>query len=117
MGTGRRLGVILHRKHRTISTGQSFDRVIVQTQMYHEDVTERRIDDGRSFRHRTDRVAYLYRKIVVLRRDLNSSGAEVHDWMIRPMMAELQLIGLESQRETENLMPSTNTKNRTAANE
>ena len=105
MGPGRCLGVILHRKHRTIQTDQSFDRVIVQTEMCDRDFTERRIDDGRSFRHRTDWVNYLYREIVVLRRNLDSSGAEVHDRMIRPMMAELQLIALEPQRETENLMP------------
>ena len=105
MRTGRRLGVILHRKYRTISTGQSFDRVIVQTQMCHHDLTERRIHHGWSIWNCADRVDRLYREIVVLRRDLNLSRAEVHDRMIRPMMAELQLIGLEPQRETENLMP------------
>ena len=105
MGPGRRLGVILHRKHRTIQTDQSFDRVIVQTQMCDRDLPERCVHYGRSIRNRADRVDYLYSEIVVLRRDLDLSRAEVHDRMIRPMMAELQLIGFEPQRETKNLMP------------
>src|SRR6267143_1788562 len=105
MGPGRCLGVILHRKHRTIQTDQSFDRVIVQTQMCDRDLTERCVHYGRSIRNCVDRVGYLYREIVVLRRDLDLPRAEGHDRMIRPMMAELQLIGFESQRETENLMP------------
>ena len=105
MGSGRRLGVILDRKHRTINTGQPFDRTIVQTQMCHRDSTERRIHHGRAIRNRIDRMGNLYRKIVVLRRDLDMSRAEVHDRVIRPMMAELQLIGVEAQRKTENLMP------------
>ena len=105
MGTGRRLGVILYRKHGTIDTGQSLDRMIVQTQMCNRDLPERCVHYGRAIRNRADRVDYLYREIVVLRRDLDLSRAEVQDRMIRPMMAELQLIGFEPQRETENLMP------------
>jgi len=97
--------MILHRKHRTIQTDQSFDRVIVQTQMCDRDLTERCVHYGWLIRNRIDRVGDLYREIVVLRRDLDLSRADVHDRMIRPMMAELQLIGFEPQRETENLMP------------
>ena len=104
MGTGRRLGVILDRKHRTVQTDQSFDRVIVQTQMCDRDVAECRIHYGRSIRNCVDRRHDLNREIVVLRGDLNLPRAEIHDRMIRPMVAELQLIGFESQRETENLV-------------
>src|SRR3970040_2934901 len=105
MGAGRRLRVIPHRKHRTIQADQSFDRVIVQAQMCYRDLTERCVDHWWSIRNRADRESHLHREIMVLRRDLDLSPAEVPDRMVRPMMAALPLIGFEPQRETENLMP------------
>ena len=105
MGARGRLGVILHGKNRVIDRGQSFNRVIIQTEMRHQNLTERCFDDRQLCRHLTDRMGHGDSKIVVLRRDLDSSRAEIHDRMVRPMMAELQLIRLKSQRETENLMP------------
>src|SRR5512141_474254 len=100
MRARRGLGVILDRKHRAIDRGQSFDRMIVQTQMSYQNLTERCIDDRRSFRYRADRAVHRYSEIVVLRGDLDPSRAEVHDRMVGAMMAELQLIGAEPQRKT-----------------
>ena len=108
--------MILHRKHWMIGASQSFDRMIVQTQMCERDLTEQCVHHRWPIWNCADRMHALHRKIVVLRRDLDSSRAEIDDRMIRPMMAELQLIGLEPQRETENLMAQANAEDRPASN-
>jgi hypothetical protein len=54
---------------------------------------------------------------VVLGRNFNFSGGQVHDRMIAAMVSEFELIRLSTQCEANDLVPKTNPKDRDFANQ
>src|SRR6476659_8571056 len=102
----RGFGMILYRKHRLIHTGQALDRPVVQTNMGHGHFAVCRLNDGGTLGNRLALAGpgNLYGKVVILRRDFDLPRPEIHHGVIGAMMAELQLVGLQSKRESKNLM-------------
>ena len=54
----------------------------------------------------------IYRKVVVVRRDLNFPGLQLLYGMIAAMVSELQLVGSAAQGDSHELMSQTDTENR-----
>ena len=77
MRSGARLGMVLDTEHRFLLVGQPFDGLIVEINVRH-------LHPGPVNRIGIDS------KIVILRRDFNFVRAQVNDWMVAPVMAELQ---------------------------
>src|SRR5881396_3853641 len=59
---------------------------------------------GGRFRAGTADLPSPHRKVVVLGRDLHFASLQVEHRMVRPVVAELQLIRLQSQRKSDDLM-------------
>src|SRR6266446_2568095 len=54
---------------------------------------------------------------MILGSDLDTSAAEIEYWMVRAMMAEIELVGLPAQRQAEDLMAKADAKNRLLADQ
>ena len=75
MRAGRRFGVILNGKNRQLAVRQSLDRIVVQIQMSDVDRALERIR--------------INGEAVILRRDLDFPGRQIHDRLVAAVMAEL----------------------------
>src|SRR6188768_1561028 len=76
--TGRRLRMILDGEERLLGVREPLDRLVVQIEVGERRLAFQRVD--------------VDREAVVLRGDLDLAGGGVHHGMIRPMMAELELV-------------------------
>src|SRR5689334_4614465 len=72
--------------------------------MGHGHFAECRLNERGTLRNGVAGPGYLDGKVVILRRDFDLPRSEIHHGMIGAMMAELQLVGLQSKREAKNLM-------------
>ena len=97
MRTRTGLRVVLDGKDRMIQTGHPLNRVVVQADMGEREFSMTRVDHGRVLRHVKKGRRTLHGEIMVLRGDFNFSRPKIHHGMIRPMVTELQLIGLEAK--------------------
>ncbi len=104
MGTRRGLGVVLDREDGESRVPHPLDGPIVQVHVrqFHLPTRDRVDVDG---------------KAVVLGGDLDLPGVKLLDRMVRPMMAELELVRPTAQGETQNLMPETDPEDRSSSDE
>src|SRR5271168_5084948 len=98
----RSLRMILHGEKRQRFVPQSLQRVVVQIYM-------RQLNLVGIDRLRIDS------EVVVVRRDLHLAVGHILNRMISAVMAELQLVGLATERKASKLMPQTYPKNRRPA--
>src|SRR5262245_7792636 len=88
--------MILHREGRPRGVTQAFNRPVVEIEVRDLDVVwQRGRVDG---------------KPMVLRRDLNSSGAKLLHWMVSAAMSKLQLKRVGPERQTHDLVSETDAK-------
>src|SRR6476469_1944665 len=85
--------------------------------MGHGYFAECRLNDGRMLGNRLAGPGNLYGKVVILRRDFDLPRPEIHHGVIGAMMAELQLVGLQSKRESKNLMAKADAEYRSTADQ
>ena len=88
--------MVLHGKERLLRMPQALYRPVVQVEM----------GDFRPLLQRID----IDTKTMILRRNLNLPGCEVHDRLVAPVVTEFELIGLSTQGQTQNLVSQTDTK-------
>src|SRR5205814_7602659 len=104
VGARRRLGVVLHAEHGELGVTQALARSVVQVQVA-------RLPTAAGERRRIDGEA------VVLRRDLHAPGREILHGMVGAVVAEGQLVGLATGRESDDLMAEADTEDRHAADQ
>ena len=109
--------MILDRKHRMIETDHAFNRMIIQTDMRDRQFSMAGLNERWTLRHLLEGYWAFNGKIMVLRRDLHLPGSEIHHGMVGPMVAEFQLIGLETERQPKDLMPQTNAEDRISSDQ
>ena len=90
--------MVLHGKERLPRMTQALNRPVVQVEM----------GDFRPLLQRID----IDTETMILRRNFNLPGCEVHHRLVAPVMAEFELIGLSTQRQTHKLVSQTDTKQR-----
>src|SRR6185436_19114439 len=95
--SGARLGVVLDREDGEVAMAEALDGAVVQV---HVRQLERGIVEERG----------IHREAVVLRGDLDLSGAQVLHRMVRPTVAELELEGLAAAGEPEDLVAEADAK-------
>ena len=88
--------MVLHGKERLLRMPQALDRPVVQVEM----------GDFRPLLQRID----VHTETMILGRNLNLPGGEVHHRLVAPVMAEFELIGLSTQGQTQNLVSQTDTE-------
>src|SRR5690349_244024 len=111
------LRMILNRKHRLIQTGHAFNRAIIQAKMCDRHSAVAGLHHRRLVRHVAVGLGNLHRKIVVLGCNFDFSISKIDHRMIRPMVAELELVGLEPEGESQDLMSQTNPEDRIPPNQ
>src|SRR5690349_9826996 len=87
---GRRLGVVLDAERARVGHREPLDCAVVEVQVG---------DYGLALQAR-----FVYRKAVVVRSDLDLARGEVLHRLVRATVAELHLVRLPSECESENLM-------------
>lgn len=107
MGSSGGLGVVLHREGRDIDTLQAFDHIVVQVDVRDEHTTVfavfiRRFNDFADWR--------VDREPVVVGGDLDLAGGHVTHRLIDAVMAELELVGIEAERTSEELVAEADAK-------
>ena len=88
--------MVLHGKERLLRMPQALYRPVVQVEM----------GDFRPLLQRID----IDTETMILRRNLNPPGCEVHHRLVAPVMAEFELISLSTQGQTQNLVSQTDTE-------
>ena len=88
--------MVLHGKERLLRMPQALDRPVVQVE----------VGDFRPLLQRID----IHTETMILGRNLNLPGGEVHHRLVAPVMAEFELIGLSTQGQTQNLVSQTDTE-------
>ena len=78
--------MVLHGKEGLLRMPQAFNRPVVQVEM----------GDFRPLLQRID----IDTETMILRRNLNLPGCEVHHRLVAPVMAKFELIGLSTQGQT-----------------
>ena len=95
--------MVLDGVRRQIETAKALDRIIVEANMGQLHAAVGRGPRGR-FRAGSGNLSSPHCKVVVLGRDLHLTSLQVKHRMVRPVVPELQLIRLQSQRESDDLM-------------
>src|SRR3954468_5656067 len=93
----RRLRMILHTVNRFGFMAHAFNRVVVQVNAVNDDLRWQRF--------------WIYRKTVVLRRNLDFAGFEVFHRLICTAMTKLKLEGLSSESLAQNLVTQADSEN------
>ena len=132
MRTGRGLGVVLHRERRHVEQPDALGGHVVEVhvrELHAAEPLERttgatpaathaprslassvepaaRLGDERADRAEVDAEA------VVLARDLDPAGEQVHDRLVAAAVAVLELVGLRAHREREHLVPEADAEDR-----
>ena len=88
--------MVLHGKEGLLRMPQAFNRPVVQVEM----------GDFRPLLQRID----IDTETMILRRNFNLPGGEVHHRLVAPMMTEFEFIGLPAKRQTQNLVSETDAK-------
>ena len=99
MGARRSLRMVLDGKDGEAEVPHSFNRPVIQIHVGQLDFPA---GDG----------VDVDRKAVVLGRDLDLSGVELLDRVVRPMMAKFEFIGSATQGEAQNLVSQTDPEDR-----
>ena len=105
VGSWRSLRMVLDAEHRSLSMDQTLHRSVIEIE-----VGQAEVRSTRDFLVLTRKDG----KPVVLRRDLDRVAIEVAHGVVRPVVAKRKLVGLRSERPSDQLVAQTDSEDRNA---